>query len=339
MQMEIYPWQTELWRQLAEGKRQLPHALLLHGRSGIGKLALARTLAQTLLCETPQAAGGACGHCLACGWFAQGNHPDFRVLESEAAQHPESAPEAMDGDRQKGKKPSKYITIEQVRELSGIINLTTHRHGLRIILIHPAEAMNANAANALLKTLEEPPPQTLFILVSHQPQRLLPTVLSRCLKIAMPVPAPEIALKWLQDQGVSNASLCLAQAGYAPLDALSLCNEDYQAQRCSFLSQLSKPTNLDPIALAEQSEKVDLADITDWLRKWVYDLIGYGLTGKIRYQPDFTEELRKLSNSVDLLKLFAYQRELLGVQQTLQHPLNSQLLVEQLLLSYTQALA
>lgn len=336
--MEIYPWQAEIWRRLTDDKRQLPHALLLQGRSGIGKFAFARTLAQALLCEMPQPTGLPCGQCLACGWFSQGNHPDFRLLESEAARVPDSVAEASGDDRQKNRKPSKYITIEQIRELSGIINLTTHRHGLRVILIHPAEAMNANAANALLKTLEEPPPRTLFILVSHQPQRLLPTVLSRCLKIAMPTPAPDVALKWLQDQGVSASSAYLAQAGYAPLDALKLCHEEYQAQRRDFLSQLAKPRTIDPIKLAEQSEKIDLADIADWLQKWTYDLISHAMGAKIRYQPDFEKELHELSEGIDLLKLLAYERELLGARQTLQHPLNSQLLVEQLLLSYTRAL-
>lgn len=334
----IFPWQTGIWRQLLGAREQLPHALLLYGRRGIGKLSFARALAQALLCEAPLESGHACGKCLACGWYAEGNHPDFRMLEPEADALAEETQE-KEGERTKGKKPSKFITIDQVRELAGVVNLTTHRHGFRVILIHPAEAMNLNAANALLKTLEEPSAKTVFILVSHQLQRLLPTVRSRCRKIAMPAPARETALNWLQAQDVADPELCLAQAGHAPLYALSLCAGDCQAQRREFLTQLAAPQTCEPISLAERSEKLDLSLVIGWLQQWVHDLIGCRLAGDIRYQPDFADNLRELSAQAGLPQLIAFQRELLEVRQMLHQPLNAQLLLEQVLLSYTRSVA
>lgn len=327
--MHIYPWQTDLWRQLGESAARRAHALLLQGRSGIGKLAFARALAQALLCEKPQQGGFSCGRCTSCNWFLQDAHPDFRLLQPEALGEPEES-----GGQ---KKPSRHITIEQVRELTDFINLTTHRNGWRIVLIHPAEAMNINSANALLKILEEPPQHTLFILVSHKPHQLLSTMRSRCHKIDMPVPARMEALNWLREQGVREPEICLAQAGGAPLEALALAEEKYQQERREFLLHFINPAGMDPIQLAEASE-VELVEIVAWLQKWAYDLLSIRLAGKIRYHQDFAEQLHELAKSANVKSLLGYQRELLGFKRVLQHPLNSQLLLEQLMFSYQKCI-
>lgn len=328
--MSRYPWQDEIWRKLNDARQNLPHALLFQGRKGVGKFDFARAFAQGLLCETPRPSGEGCGQCLACGWLAQGNHPDFRSVE------PEALADNGEGGETKGKKPSRQILIEQVRELAGLVNLSTHRNGMRVILIHPAETMNVNAANALLKTLEEPPQHTLIVLISHQPQFLLPTVRSRCLKIVFPIPAAEEALNWLRRQGVGEPAPFLAQAGGAPLAALELASDELQEVRQGFLSQLARPQALDPIALAEKSEKVDLANMVKWLQQWMYDLIGCRMSGLIRYQPDFAAEIRPLAHGIRLREALAYQKELLAAQKNVHHPLNAQLFSEQLLLSYRQ---
>lgn len=326
--MAIYPWQTEIWRQIHAMRQNLSHALLFQGRKGVGKQEFARTLAQGMLCETPLPSGEGCGKCLACGWFVQGNHPDFRSVE------PEALTETEDDKPAKGKKPSHEIKIEQIRELAGLVNLSTHRDGMRVILIHPAEAMNTNAANALLKTLEEPPPHTLIMLVSHQAQALLPTVRSRCLKLAFPVPPLEQSINWLHQQGVAEPAAFLSQAGYAPLSAQELALDELQELRQGFLSQLARPQTLDPITLAEKSEKLDLANMVKWLQQWLYDLIGCRLSGLIRYQPDFAAEIRALAPRISLQSALNFQKELLAAQKIVHHPLNAQLFLEQLLLSY-----
>ncbi|HUX62740.1 DNA polymerase III subunit delta' [Sulfuricella sp.] len=318
-------------------KATLPGALLLQGRGGIGKFHLAYTLAQALLCESPLESGEPCEHCGACNWFKIGGHPDFRLLEPEAqSAAAELTGETVEQGKAADKKVSQFITVAQIRELADFVNLTTHRNGMRIILVHPAEAMNVHAANALLKTLEEPPPGTLFILVSHQPQRLLPTVRSRCQKINAPLPGRAEALQWLRGQGVAEADACLAQSGYAPLAALRLSTEDYQLKRGQILEQLGAPNRFDPLTLAEQGDKVELAWILNWMQQWVYDLASIGMAGQVRYQPESSTEMNRLAKAVNLIELFRFQQELLTAQRALHHPLNNRLVLEQLFFSYWQ---
>lgn len=333
----IYSWQKNLWQELIGNQAGLPHAQLLHGQAGIGKRDFADAMARALLCESPTASGAACGQCMACGWLAAGTHPDFRVLQpdSEAGEGDAPAGASEEATTEKGKKQT-LITIAQVRELIDSISLSSSRGGRRVILIHPAEAMNVNAANALLKTLEEPQPNTLFILVSHQMPRLPATVRSRCLKIAMPAPSRQQALDWLAGQGVKHPEISLAQAGNAPLRALDLTTGDYQEKRAAFLTRLEEAQNVDPLALAEMGEKLELAWVMNWLQTWVYDLVAARTTGTIRFHSDLSIKIMALANNVDLLLLFNYQRDLLSAQRTLQHPLNARLLLEQLLLTYWQ---
>lgn len=317
-------------------KATLPGALLLQGRGGIGKFHLAYTLAQSLLCESPLDSGEPCEHCGSCHWFKIGGHPDFRLLEPEAQSTAAESTGETDQGKAADKKASQFITVAQIRELADFVNLTTHRNGLRIILVHPAEAMNVHAANALLKTLEEPPPGTLFILVSHQSQRLLPTVRSRCQKINAPLPGRAEALQWLHEQEVAEADACLAQSGYAPLAALRLSAEDYQWKRGQILEQLGAPDRFDPLTLAEQGDKMELAWILNWMQQWVYDLASIGMAGQARFQPESSAEMNRLAKAVNLIELFRFQQELLTAQRALHHPLNNRLVLEQLFFSYWQ---
>jgi DNA polymerase-3 subunit delta' len=337
MNIMIYPWQHEIWKRLMSGKANLPNALLLQGRGGIGKFRLASILAQALLCDSPLASGEPCEQCGSCGWFKAGGHPDFRLLEPEAQSAATDATgEAADQAKSTDKKASQVITVTQVRELADFVNLTTHRNGMRIILIHPAEAMNPQAANALLKTLEEPPAGTLFILVSHHSQRLLPTVRSRCQKVDVSLPDREAALIWLKEQGVAETSDCLAQSGYAPLAALQFSDEGYQKSRDLIFAQLGAPNKLDPLSLAEQGEKLGLPWMLHWMQQWVYDLASTSLTARARYQTEPPLDMIRLAKTVNLIELFKFQQELLAAQRTLHHPLNHRLLLEQLLFSYWQ---
>jgi DNA polymerase-3 subunit delta' len=330
----VYSWQERLWRDILGAKTRLPHALLLYGRRGIGKLDFAKSLAQALLCEALHPSGQGCGGCVSCNWFAAGTHPDFRLLEPEAENvADEDTPAEV---RQGGKKAGNLINIAQIRELADFVTLSSSRNGARVILIHPAEAMNIHAANGLLKTLEEPPPFAVFILVSHQPQKLPATVRSRCQKIRMPVPSYQESLAWLSGQGVGNPELCLAQAGHAPLRAVSVCAEEYQNKRAAFLSRLGDSTGFDPLATAEWAQGFDLSWVVGWLQTWICDLASMRLTGAARYQLDFARALQNLAKQVDLIQLFDYHGEVLSVQRTLEHPLNPRLLLERLLIGYQQ---
>lgn len=351
--MKVLNWQESIWQRLISDPRWLPHALLLKGRKGIGKLDFARLLAQSLLCESPLS-GSACGACQACGWFAQSVHPDFRLIEPESLAETMAETEAESKEREVGKKPKNQIIIDQVRALSDFVNITAHRNGFKVILIHPAEAMNISAANALLKTLEEPPPRTLFILVSHRPRQLLPTIVSRCQIIPMPVPDAAQAERWLAQQGIENPRSCLAHSGYAPLEALELAAvEEYQRQHQAFLREISLPAKLDSISLAyqlaeairkselakeENARKLDLVRVVEWLQKWCYDLICLNFNARIRYHLELQPRLCELAQAVSRAGLLSYYATLLEARRAARHPLNSRLFLEALLLSYCNLL-
>jgi len=165
---KLYPWQKESWQRWAGLRSRLPHAILLKGPQGIGKFDFAKNLAQSLLCEQPLTDGLACQNCPSCLWFQQETHPDFRLLQPDSLSDLEEGEEREAGK----KKPSQQISVDQIRGLANFANLSSHRGGHRVVLIHPAEAMNTNAANALLKTLEEPSdhfgqPQTAAIITHY----------------------------------------------------------------------------------------------------------------------------------------------------------------------------
>ena len=329
---DFYPWQSELWQRWLALRTRLPHALLLRGPQGVGKFNFALNLAQSLLCEKPAATGLACHDCPSCLWFKQRTHPDFRLLQPDSLSVPEE-------EKEGGKKPTRQIAVEQIRELADFTNLSSHQSGHRVVVIHPAEAMNANAANALLKTLEEPSGNMLIVLVCHRPQRLLPTILSRCLALHFPVPEVAASTVWLQQQGVDNPQLILAQAGFAPLQAVHLATENTEAGNNShFLQQISQPAKLDIYALSEQLLRLEPIQVIHWLQQWCYDLVSLKLTGKVRYHANLVDIIKKTSAEIDTIKLLQYHKELMTAKREAYHPLNPKLLFESLLLSYKQTM-
>jgi DNA polymerase-3 subunit delta' len=200
--MNQLPWHAEHWARL-QARRQrdaLPHALLICGTAGLGKRAFAQRFVQGLLCQQP-VDGDACGHCRSCLLFAAGTHPDQVLLSF--------------GLRKDGVQRSE-IVVDQIRELSARLAMSSQFGGWQIALIDPADAMNAAAANALLKTLEEPSAQTMLILLADAPWRMPPTIRSRCQRIEFHLPAEADALAWLQAEGVRDAAAALNAAGGNP---------------------------------------------------------------------------------------------------------------------------
>jgi DNA polymerase-3 subunit delta' len=322
----IYPWHTQAATALLARKDRLPHALLFCGPEGTGKLAFVEALAGALLCER-RATGEACGKCASCGWMAQGSHPDFRRLE------PEILSESLDAEEgTEKKKPSLEIKVEQVREIASFIAMTSHHGGAKLVLIHPAEALNVNAANALLKNLEEPPPGTHFLLVAHRWHQLLPTIRSRCERVMLPAPDREAARRWLAQQQLPDAELALAQAGGAPLLALHF-DEAYWRQRETLLKTLSA-ARFDALRAAEQLRDSAPALIISLLQKWSFDLAWYKVTGKVRFNPDHSIEIAATAARLDLIETLRFQRHMVGLQHIATHPLNARLFLEQLLLDY-----
>lgn len=328
--MELLPWHKSVWQKLMQSRARLPHALLLQGRSGTGKRDFAAKLVQSLLCDQPLDDHTACGKCDSCSWYAQDNHPDFRLLE------PEEREAGEEGEGKGGRKTQ--ISVDQVRALADFLTLSSHRAGLRIVLLSPAEALNAASANALLKMLEEPPPGVLFLLVSHQPHRLLATIRSRCSRIDMPMPARAQAEGWLAEQGAARAAERLAYAGGAPLQALG-GDEESERKGLELQALLARPQQLDPLAAAAGFGRDGMVQVVDMLQKWAYDLLSSALAGEVRYHAAQAVALQALAKGVDLPKLLDYQRALSQARSLALHPLNAELQVESLLIQYSQLFA
>ena len=266
----MHTWNEQVFRSISARTARLPHALLIHGVQGIGKLALAERVAQLLLCESAEPANRPCDKCDGCRWFLGGNHPDFRRLEPEAlAPQPEPAAEEEGEGPAKRGKPSNEIKVDQVRALADFVNLRSYRGRLRVALVHPAEDMNVSASNALLKGLEEPPAGAVFLLVSHRPARLLPTIRSRCVSVPVPLPDREVALAWLAAQGVKDAARWLSYAGGAPLRAL-----EYAADTDAYARLLSDPD--------EAGDREELMRLGEALHKTALDhaFRAFGLPAK-----------------------------------------------------------
>ena len=215
------PWQIPLWQQLSElfESKQLAHAYLFHGDSAMGKSQFVSALAHFLLCQN-RSSTSACGTCANCKQGGANYHPDILQIAPEEG--------------------SKDIKINQIRAMSEFAIRTSHTGAAKIIIIHNAEHLNANAANALLKTLEEPTPNTYLFLISDLPGRLVATIRSRCQKLNFPTPSREQASEWLQSILGSSAGIeaLLNASGNNPVRALALADGDQLQTKQQFLASL-----------------------------------------------------------------------------------------------------
>lgn len=333
--MNVIDLHEKVWEALNARRERLPHALLLVGQRGLGKYELARAFAASLLCEKPSAQGLACGACLACNWYAQGNHPDFRLLQ------PEALSEEIEAEEGK-KKASQQITIDQVRGLDEFLTVGTHRAGLRIILVNPAEAMNRSTANALLKTLEEPAPSTLFLLVSSEPLRLLPTIRSRCQVVPVAVPRLEISERVLADAGLPDAGRWLALAGGSPGLALEISASGQGAWLETLVTRLAQGSHLDALGTAAEFDriikdskgKLTLKSLLEALQKWLLDLSLARHALPIRYFLPQQTTIGGLAAIIPALRLIHFYRNTIKLRQEAEQPLNARLFLEGVFFDY-----
>lgn len=230
--MKMLPWLEAPLRQVLATQRG--HAVLLAGPEGVGQFELALSLARAWLCETP-GQERPCGDCASCKLVEAKTHPDLCVLIPPAwqeelgwAQADADADDAKESKASKA-KPSKDIKVETLRRAIEFAQQTSSRGVGKVVLLHPAERLNAISANTLLKTLEEPPGKARFILSTTGPDALLPTIRSRCQHVALTLPEPALALQWLRDQGLDEPEVLLAAAGGQPLAALRLKEQGIDA--------------------------------------------------------------------------------------------------------------
>jgi len=324
------------------------HALLLHGPAGTGKWELAMSFAADVLCEHARPPARACGACASCALLGAGNHPDLRVLvpDALAERRPghgadgdadDTAPAAAEAGAGSKTKPSREIKIEQVRELGALMGVSSHRGGARVVVLGPAEALNLPAANALLKGLEEPPPQGVFLLVADHLDRCLPTIVSRCALVRVPVPPRPQALAWLQGQGAGpDAPLRLAEAGGAPLAALREDDDGLSGEMRALLTgMLRQGPRLAPAQVAaEVPRTIPIGASVALFQRWVWDYFSYRTGAGLRYHPDDGAHFDALARHWTLPAAADWADRLRDLRALEDHPLNARAAVEGALLGY-----
>ncbi|MGM0593368.1 MAG: DNA polymerase III subunit delta' [Pseudomonadota bacterium] len=325
-----YPWHQGLWSGLI-GRLQrgrLPHALLLCGGAGMGKRDFAERFAHAVLCDTPREDGSACGQCRGCTLMLAGSHPDYLRVEPE--------------------EEGKAIGIDAVRALTRFQALKSQYGRQRVVQLQPAEALNDNASNALLKTLEEPAGETILLLSTDRPMSLMATIRSRCQQVIFRPPAGEshaAALAWLARQpelGSTDPEILLRVAGGAPLKALAFGRGDELAQQAERFAQFQalEQGGEDPVALAEQWFKRGPDTILPWLYLLLSDMVKLKMAPQAAHlnHPQLQEQLHALCEKVDLYFLQQLAEKVqrrLGLLRSPANP-NQQAILEDLLLAWVQ---
>ncbi len=315
------PWHADSWRRVHGALREgrLGHAMLISGPRGLGKRRFADLLARAVLCQSPTPEG-ACGECPGCRLTEEGNHPDWVRLSPEAAGKP--------------------ITVDAVREFSARLMMTSQYRGGRVAVIDPAEAMNLNAANSLLKTLEEPPPESFILLVSDRLLSLPATIRSRCQIVNPGRPAREEVGQWLHEQGLAKGEPLSEELELAPLRAEELMRDDYTERKRQWSRSLTALLHRqgDAVTLAQTWQKdEDVSQIVAWLYTWVVDLWRLLATGgEARlFNETAREELQRQActyGAAATVTLTERVREALTLLDT---QVNRQTILETLLISWT----
>jgi DNA polymerase-3 subunit delta' len=305
---------------------QQGHAWLLQGPSGLGQYDLATSMVSAWLCESDRAIShGACGQCGSCHALSVHTHADLMVLMPETIllelgwPLSEKAQSEIDN---KTRKPSKEIRIEAMRDAIEFSQRTNARGRGKAVLVFPAERMNHVTANALLKTLEEPPGDVKFVLATEAAHQLLPTIRSRCLIHTMAWPSEAEAVQWLETQSLSkdDATALLKAAGGRPDEVLKQRN---LGQSMQWWSKFPKA-----MLAGDASYCSDLpaSEVIDALQKLCHDLLMLQTQATLRY---FNEaDLPKLK--VSPAQLTAWFKRLSQAAKTSEHPFNAGLMLEAL---------
>ena len=339
--LDLYPWFKKFYQEFVDNG--VPNSLLIYGEKDIGKLNFALYLANYLLCENKKN-GNPCFECQACKWYSMANHPDFFPILPEDSYDLlpfKVNPETIVSNSSDDKKQSKYIRIDQVRDILSVNELSSYRGGMRVILIYPVEAMREEAANCLLKSLEEPGSNVFYILVSHCLESILPTIRSRCRLLALPKPAQDISIDWLikQDQ-LSNQSkdhleAQLLEMERSPLKVLKAL-EGKSFNSSQMLDELSNPNGIDHARCVDLLNQAQLSDLLVCLQKWCIDMymVYSGLLP--RYFPSREGVFHQRVKNLDINGLNQFLKILIQELKLSTHPLFPKVQLESVLSKYAQ---
>ena len=324
------PW---LLRQLQDLRRQQGHALLLSGPAGMGQYDLAMGLAQAWLCEQPTEQG-ACGVCASCHAIEVKTHPDLKMLLPETLCLEWGwpiDPKTQEKIDKKEVKPSKWIRVDAAREAVSFTQLTQSRGRGQVVLIYPAERLNVESANTLLKTLEEPTGQTRFIVATEAAHQLLPTIRSRCLTHTMQWPQEAEALAWLAlhtQASAADIACALKATGGLPSEALEWLLNGFVAAAWAALPKSLWTQQPGPLA------DWPIARQMDALQKLCHDLLCLANQA----QPRYFDPAHLPTRLPSLAALVSWQKDLQKAAQTMEHPYMPALLQEAWVLRAAQAL-
>ena len=319
-----FPWHQKTWDKFSEARlrNHLPHALLITGAEGIGKIEFAHKLVKSLLCLHPKS-NISCDQCNACKTYESGANPDYKeIIVAE---------------------DKKQISVDQIRGLSKFITLSRSFEAYRVILLHPVEAMNLNAANSLLKSLEEPAENTIIILLATHLSRLLPTIKSRCQLIALPMPTSIQALKWLNTQApqLEFATELLDMSYGRPLLALDINKDDFKQRNelaDDILQLILEHKSITEIA--KKWEKLDHAALLKWQASWLQSFIKEAVmkvannTVTIKEQD---ENLNKINSLISEEQQWVLYQKIIEQQQYIHTSVNPLIFMENMLTLWFQA--
>jgi len=345
---ELLPWTEPAFDTFFSSQERRAHAYMLAGHSGLGKTVFAQQMAKTLLCQMEDDIH-ACDQCQSCRLFESGTHPDLHVLQSEKRMleiqdiFAVYAPRYLEDEnkRKKRKKPSDIIAINQVRGVIPDINTRPHLSTSRLIIINTAEDLNTNAANSLLKSLEEPPPDSYFILISHAPGRLLPTLRSRCNRIDFRLPDKQQAILWLSIQLPNHADISqlLRRASGIPLRALELATDrrhSEEEQITQYMLKLAHKQTDPASAAAVMIKNSELIIILETIQLWLSRLIRLKFTSQntILSENEANKILIDLGNRLNFRGLYAFLDKVSASKQLASGPLDPLLALEDDLISW-----
>ena len=321
----IFPWHAEHWQHALHllAHERLAHANLLTGPAGIGKLAFCLHYMQTINCTQPGTDQHACEQCGNCRLFKARTHPDVRWLNVD---------EAAD-----------QIKVDDIREINEFMVLSRQQGAYKIVCINHAERINTNAANALLKTLEEPPANSVLFLVSQYADRLLATIRSRCQTWKFRVPDKALALAWLHQQAKSDTlQTLLAISGDRPLLALALHETGLGETRAVFFKDvgLLMKKKVTPTSLSAKLQNTELEQLVVWQQAWCTDLIRchYASPPMHLENPDLYQGLHQLVGRVNVSLLFGFWDKLIELRRLATTPLNKRLFIEDMLIRCQECL-